>query len=178
MCAVPLSLNRVALSVSKKIFEDMLEAYKDLRRELGNSRDGADLAQSSFERAMRYAASNPVNSPRGLLFRMARNIRIDALRRERCLRFDSLEQNAAAEGTPLSLQSELSPERVLQGQRSLARVNAAIEALPPRCREAFNLSRGQNLSHEQVAQVMGISLSQVEKYMVRSLRACRDALDE
>ncbi|WP_437882367.1 RNA polymerase sigma factor [Pseudomonas sp. LRF_L74] len=166
--------------MAKKVFEEMLAAYKDLRRELGNGNDSADVAQSSFERAMRYAETNTVGSARGLLFRMARNIRIDALRRERVLRFDSLDDDSGSglEGMPVSLQSELSPERVLVGQQALEQVSAAIEALPPRCREAFNLSRVHGMSHEQVAQAMGISLSQVEKYMVRSLRACRDALDD
>ncbi|KAF1066271.1 MAG: ECF RNA polymerase sigma factor SigE [Pseudomonas citronellolis] len=168
--------------MSNFILEEMLKAYKDLRRalsrELGNSHDAADIAQSSFERALRYSQSNTVDSPRGLLFRMARNIRIDALRRNQRVRFDAMQEDEDGALTPALLQSELSPERVLLGHRSLARVSAAIEALPPRCREAFELNRSHGLSYEEVAARMGISVSQVEKYMVRSLRACRDVIDD
>lgn len=167
--------------MGKNVLEEMLDAYQDLRRslsrELGNGQDAADLAQSSFEQALRYSQTNAVSSPRGLLFRMARNIRIDGLRRERRFATDSLDETNE-EQVPSTLQSELSPERVLLGKQSLSRVAMAFEALPPRCREAFTLNRSQGLSYEEVAEAMGISVSQVEKYMVRSLRVCRDALDE
>lgn len=72
----------------------------------------------------------------------------------------------------------LPPERIVLASQLLDNVGDAIAALPPRCQEAFILSRQHGLSYTEVAQQMGISVSQVEKYMVRSLRACREAIEE
>lgn len=166
----------------KKIFKELLEAYNDLRwsltREMGDSHDAADIAQSSFERALKYAEANEVESPRGLLFRMARNIRIDGIRRDRRLDFASLDLEEDSASHTFIEHTELHPERFAEASQLLTQVSAAIEGLPPRCRQAFILSRQQGLSYAQVAQAMGISISQVEKYMVRSLRVCRQVLDE
>lgn len=55
-------------------------------------------------------------------------------------------------------------------------IRAAIERLPPRCREAFVLSRDHGLAYEQIAQVMGISVKTVQEQIGRALRALRVSL--
>lgn len=164
------------------LYDDLVFAYKDLRshlvRKVGNAFDAADLAQSSFEQAMRYAQHNQVVSARSLLFQIARNLQIDKSRRDRLVAWESLEQKIEDHGAlhePADTAS--SPERIVSARMLLVQLSAAVDALPPRCREAFLLSRVDGLSHEQVAHRMGISLSQVEKYIVRGLRACREAAD-
>ena len=59
-----------------------------------------------------------------------------------------------------------------------AAIHAAIDQLPPRCRETFVLSRQHHLSHEQIADVMGISVKTVQEQMGRALRALRHSLAE
>lgn len=52
----------------------------------------------------------------------------------------------------------------------------AIDRLPDRSREAFVLARRHELSHAEIAEVMGISISTVEKHIGRAMRELRKTL--
>jgi RNA polymerase sigma-70 factor (ECF subfamily) len=69
-----------------------------------------------------------------------------------------------------------SPEEELQAQELTLLVEHAIQGLPERPREAFRLQRQHGLNYSEIAQVMGISPSTVEKHMIRALKALRETL--
>lgn len=52
----------------------------------------------------------------------------------------------------------------------------AVEALPPRRRLIFKLSREQNLSHKEIAEKLGISIKTIENQITLSLRQIKDQL--
>lgn len=166
----------------KQLSEELVAAYGDLKRylmrELGDRELAADLAQTSFERAYAYVASRPVASARAVLFRTARNLCIDKFRRDRILQWESLDKPLAdAEYEPAATH-ERSPEHVVLNRNMLNHIGNVIDGLPPRCREAFVLSRVHGLSHEEVARELGITRSAVEKHVMRGLHACRALLEE
>lgn len=53
---------------------------------------------------------------------------------------------------------------------------SAIDALAPRCREVFLLSRYEHLSYLEIADRMGISVKTVEHQMSKALRLLRERL--
>jgi RNA polymerase sigma-70 factor (ECF subfamily) len=55
-------------------------------------------------------------------------------------------------------------------------VHQAVAALPPRCREVWELSRNHGLGYEDIAHVTGVSVNTVKTQMARALRALREAL--
>ncbi|MEA2760807.1 MAG: hypothetical protein QOD47_91 [Gemmatimonadaceae bacterium] len=55
-------------------------------------------------------------------------------------------------------------------------VREAIAALPDRCREVFELSRGQGMRYVDIAEVLEISVKTVEKRMGQALSELRDRL--
>ena len=57
-----------------------------------------------------------------------------------------------------------------------AAVRAAVASLPERCREVFELSRGQGLKYAEIAGAMGISVKTVEAQMGKALRTLRERL--
>lgn len=65
------------------------------------------------------------------------------------------------------------PEESLASQQVLRAYVATIEALPERCRQAFVLHVFDEWSHARIAQHMGISVSMVEKHVVRAMVACK-----
>jgi RNA polymerase sigma-70 factor (ECF subfamily) len=57
-------------------------------------------------------------------------------------------------------------------------IAGAVRSLPARCREAFRLSREQQLSHQEIAACMGVSVGTVEVQIGRALAALRKQLAE
>lgn len=52
-------------------------------------------------------------------------------------------------------------------------INHTILHLPEKCQEAYRLSRNEDLSHQNVAEEMGISVSTVEKHIGKALKVLR-----
>lgn len=55
-------------------------------------------------------------------------------------------------------------------------IRDAIDALPPRTREVFLLSRERNLKYSEIAEQLGVSVKAVEANMSRALRQLREKL--
>ena len=54
----------------------------------------------------------------------------------------------------------------------------ALEKLPPKCREVFELSRVQQLSYAEIANKMSISTNTVENHIAKALKLLRSNLKE
>lgn len=155
----------------------MLERYyrellNFLHRQVSDRDTAADLAQESYARVLAVQhAGRDILDGRALLYRTARNLLVDQHRRAAVRRHDDLDAMPEAE-QPTAPQY-LQPEDALVSQQTLRAYVGAIECLPPRCREAFVLHVFDELTHAQVAQRMGISVSMVEKHVVRGMLACK-----
>lgn len=57
-------------------------------------------------------------------------------------------------------------------------VRLALNELPPRCREVFDLSRVHGLKYAEIAESLGISQKTVEAQMGKALRVLRERLAE
>lgn len=127
--------------------------------------DAEDVAQDACVHVLRLAMPQKVREPARYLARIARNLFIDRSRRRKreAALFDS---SADAE---LAGRNGLDPERITAGEQALLRALAAIEELPPRCREAFQLHRFEGLSYIGIAHRMGISASMVEKHIAAAM---------
>ncbi|HEY0597228.1 RNA polymerase sigma factor, partial [Sphingopyxis sp.] len=64
---------------------------------------------------------------------------------------------------------ELTPARVFEGKDALLRLSATLDELPERTREMFLLNRLDKFSYQQIAARFGISVSGVEKHMMRAI---------
>lgn len=61
--------------------------------------------------------------------------------------------------------------------RELTReIHKAVEALPDRCRETFEMSRFEGMSYAEIAEAQGVSVKAVEKQMGKALRILRETL--
>jgi RNA polymerase sigma-70 factor (ECF subfamily) len=140
------------------------------RRHSRGAVDADDVAQDACVHALDVQEPRSVRDPIRYLFRIARNLVID--RRRKRVREAVLSESLAVIE---SGSTQADPERILAGKQDLKRVLAAIESLPPRCRQAFTLHRFSGLSYAAIARQMGVSTSMVEKHiaeaMVRVTRA-------
>lgn len=155
--------------------------YRDLQallaRTLKDRHAADDVVQESYARVLALEQrGHPVEKLRAVLHRTAYNLVIDGSRRARVRNhedLDSLEEHEHP-AAPASLEPE---ERLSQVQRARAMLRT-IEALPPRCREAFVLYKIDGLAQQDIAARMGISLNMVERHIMRGMDACRACLDK
>lgn len=116
-------------------------------------------------------ADGEVGNARALLFEVARNLLID---RHRQLRVRRHESDEVLQDHPAPAGAE--PEARYAGQQRVQLLVATIEALPPRCREAFILHKIEGVPQAEVARQMGISLNMVERHIMLAVATCRNAL--
>ena len=69
-----------------------------------------------------------------------------------------------------------SPEQQLEAATTAEEVARITATLPPRVREVYGLSRGEGLTHREIATRLGISPKTVELHLTRALAALRSAL--
>jgi RNA polymerase sigma factor (sigma-70 family) len=153
--------------------------YRELLRFLSRLvKDGdtaSDIAQESYVRVLTLRDSGAtISDPRGLLYRTARNLVIDTHRRA-TVRAQSVVDELDEIDEPAAHVSS-QPEQVWESSRRTEALVAAIDALPPRCREAFVLHKFDGLSHSEVAARMGISRNMVEKHIIRGVLACKQRM--
>lgn len=144
-----------------------------LKSRTGCSHTAQDLAQESLLRGLGLARQAPVRHWRGLLYRIARNLLADLGRR----RVEAPPADTAGERDELPADAAHQPEAALLARQQLCQLAAAMEALPPRCREALDLVRFEGLSYREAAQRMGVSVNMVEKHLIRAMRSLGDALN-
>lgn len=132
----------------------------------------ADVVQESYARVLALQhASVPVAEPRALLYQTARNVMVDRYRRSLLRDHDDLA--SVAEAALAAAPAHMQPEVRLASAQAVEAYVATIEHLPPRCREAFILHVFDGLSHAQIAERMGASVSMIEKHIARGRLACR-----
>lgn len=125
--------------------------------------------------------SGPVANPRAYLFRMANNLVLDRVRgRQRAMRRDHawIEAEHGSEGaSPEERSDPAEPADVTIARRQEAEILArAIDDLPDGAARALRLYRFDGLGQAEIASVMGISRSGVEKHLALAMKKLRMAL--
>lgn len=70
-----------------------------------------------------------------------------------------------------------SPEAQLQLKELQTVIHTTVQQLPPKMQEVYLMSRHQHLSHQEIADHLGISAKTVKKHIQLALQAIRKALD-
>ncbi|HYS69243.1 MAG TPA: RNA polymerase sigma-70 factor [Gemmatimonadaceae bacterium] len=108
---------------------------------------------------------------RAYLLRSTRNRALNQVRHQRVV---AREAAIAAIDSP----SAPSVEEEMLGTELEQAVRAAIDALPEKCREVFQLSRDHGLRYAEIASTLEISVKTVEKRMGQALAELRDRLEQ
>lgn len=142
-----------------------------LTRFLGDSGEAQDVAHDAYLRVYPKDGKTPPDNPQAFLYTTARNLAINRLKRRQIAPFTSQEVHAELSASPM-------PGVVQQviARQELAQLEAAIADLPPGCRTVLLLRKVELLSHQEIAEQLGIAISTVEKQHARALRLLRTAL--
>ena len=139
--------------------------FKYFLRKCRNAAEAEDLAQDVLERALAHSRWESAEHAKGYIFRIAVNRWHD--RNRRCLSHGSVVE--WDEAATYAQAEENSPERVLTGRQELRVVVAALLELSERTRDVFMLDRLEHLTHREIAQIFGISVSAVEKHVSKAV---------
>jgi RNA polymerase sigma-70 factor (ECF subfamily) len=112
---------------------------------------------------------------RTYLYGAVRNRAVNVIKRRRVA--ERWEGAAAVDArvAGVSAAGESADERV-RAQELAAAVDRAVEAMPERRREAFILRARHQMTHPEIARVMGITVKSVEFHMALALAAVRTAI--
>lgn len=125
-----------------------------------------DLIQEVFVGMLSRGSDAPIENLDGYIFSVAANVLRRHQRREATTRH-ALQQFLINDRDDI----EPSPERIAAGKESLLNAMIVIEALPPRTRDIFVLHRFEGMSYGAIARSSGISVSAVEKHIIKALQA-------
>ncbi len=157
------------------------ELYEPLRRFFlrrlrpAESADADDLVQEVFVHLANREGrpGGGIERVESYIFATAANVMRDRLRRRTVRQadlHDSFDEDMHV------LLEDRTPERVLMGKQSVARIQAALQDLPPRVRAAFVLHQFEHLHRTEIANRLRISVSSVEKDIAKALRHLTESL--
>jgi RNA polymerase sigma factor (sigma-70 family) len=132
----------------------------------------ADMLQDVYVRVIDAARKELPKTTAAFVFATARNLLVDRVRQEKIVPFEAVENlealNVAADAP--------GPDEQVIAREELRRVQAALDQLHPRSREAFIMHHVEGLSRREIAARLGISEITVTWYLNAGVRVLADIL--
>jgi RNA polymerase sigma-70 factor (ECF subfamily) len=165
-------------------FEQLIERHQALvagtvARMLGSNSDVEDIAQQVFIRvwksARRYVPRAKFTT---WLLKITRNLVFNELRRSKRHAHVPLQSEPGAEEIPLKDETNPAPDASLLETELQRAIEEAIMQLPESQRMALVLRRYEQLSYEQFAEVLDLSLPAVKSVLFRARTVLRTRLSK
>jgi RNA polymerase sigma factor (sigma-70 family) len=129
--------------------------------------DAEDLTQEAFARLAAHPDRTDGKALSSYIFTIAANLLRDRARMRIARRQDSQDPIDSPQPPP-GLVEDIHPERVLLGKEALKDVVAALEELGAQTRDIFIMSRLERVPQREIAALYGVSVSAIEKHMIRA----------
>ena len=169
----------------REAFEALVEKYKQpvmnlVFRTLRDATEAEDLTQHVFlqvyKSAHRYEVSAKFST---WIFTIARNLTLNEIRRRTRHPADSLDATSPEDDQPI-IQVEdrkhfAAPDAVLHAELQ-GKIDEAIAGLPEKQRTALLMCREEELSYEDMAKVLGCSLSATKSLIHRARETLKEVL--
>jgi RNA polymerase sigma-70 factor (ECF subfamily) len=145
----------------------------------GSGGDVDDIAQQVFIRIWKSAATyEPTAKFTTWMFTILKNLvsnELRRLRRKPVQSADSLEEDS---GLTLSVDAAPSPDTALLHSELTDAVDQAINSLPEHMRLAIQLRRFENLPYEEIAAILGNSVSSTKSLLFRARNLLKEKLKD
>lgn len=154
-------------------FEQVFRRYYEplcrySRRYTGSMAAAEDVVQELFSRLWERRTHWNPTSIKNYLYASVRNRSINAAKRNK--RQVAFDKGAAASQVNGSADSRMAHEELHR------QVQQALSMLSDRQREVFYLSRNAGCSHQEIADILGVSVHTVETHMARALEKLHERL--
>lgn len=143
-----------------------------LRVKLGNASDADDLAQDTFTRILGHPDLGVLHEPRAFLTTVAKGVLVNWYQRQ-ALERAYLEALAA-----LPEPTAISPEQRILILETLHDIDALLDALPPKVKQAFLMAQLDGMAYADIAEHLGLSLITIKRYMKQAFLQCLLAMED
>lgn len=163
-------------------FEQLVERHQALvagtvARMLGNNSEVEDIAQQVFVRVWKSASRYvPRAKFTTWLLKITRNLVFNELRRRKRHITVALSSEPGAEETPLRDEQGQTPDDALLESELKGAIESAIQALPETQRMAVILRRYEELTYEDIAEVLDQTVPAVKSLLFRARTQLRERL--
>lgn len=185
--ATPHELMRLFQEGDEDAFQELVRRYMEpivsfVTRMLNDREKAVDVAQETFVNVFTHADGyRPVASFTGWLYRIAYNLAINEIRRQKrqpAVSLDAITE-PDAEGRPrMEARDDRATieERMLEDERHEA-VRRCVAGLPPRYRAAIVMKDMEGMTFEEIATVLGCPDSTVKSRVMRGRKMLRRKLE-
>lgn len=150
--------------------EPVLRSY--VRRILPDDVDVDDIVHDAFVKIITLQNWREVETPAAFVKTVARNLVHDLFRHRSVIPI----YNVADLEATHTVDELANPELTNSGRDELRLLAELVERLPPQCQKVFTLRKVNGLSNAAIAKQLGLSVSTIEKHLVKALRLCSEGL--
>jgi len=165
-------MNNIDQSVcDKKVFNQIFESHSEtlsnyLYYQCGDLHQAEDLAQEAFIKLWKNCKKVLFEKAKGFLYAVAKNTFYNQIAHKKVVL-------QYAKTQPQKTLDHETPEFKIEEEEYLKKIQTAIAALPNGQREVFLLNRIDKKTYKEMAEILGISQTAVEKRMQKALQKMR-----
>lgn len=163
------SFEELSLEEYQRIFREL---YKPVRNFIyfrcGDKDLAEDLTQDTFVKLWETRTRIDKSTVKAYLYKIAQNNTINYQKRQQLMyRFRKIQGSTTDSDTP---------EKLAEMKEYEDRLSAVIAMLPDGGREVFLMNRLEDLTYQEIAERLGLSVKAIEKRMSKVLKILRDEL--
>jgi RNA polymerase sigma factor (sigma-70 family) len=141
-----------------------------LRSQFPKVRDIDDVVQESYLKVWRARAAHPIDSAKAFLFKVARNLALNVIRRDRRSPIDF---DGAQTETHI-VEDSRNPLEALSEQEKLDLLTDALAELTTKTRSVMLLHKIDGLTQGETARTLGLTEKAVANHVARGVQHCAE----
>ena len=161
-------------SISTSFIENFDFLKRFLARYFSEQQDIEDVVQETYLRAYGAEQKKVIDHPRAFLFQIAKNLALTELKKKSRQITDYID----AYDLPLVIGQDDPVQGEVEAKQNIGLYCEAVAALPEQCRRVFLLRKVHGLSHKEISERMQMTISAVEKHMLKGVLKCRAYVQE
>ena len=134
-------------------------------------REVEDIVQETYVRVCQVKHPEQIRQPRSYLFRTARNLALDYLKRAETKYTDGMDEQDIDSLVDNSADEDSTFDQVASNQE-FALFCEAVRHLPVKCRRVFVLKKVYGYSQIEISKSLNISIGTVEKHISQGIKRC------